>query len=110
MYQNMKRTCTCKAYQVPVFAHDTIISSKTPSLVNYNLVSTSDSLLTIRESTYVANEKSTFMSPATTRLNTAWFKPITIENRWTDRENITIVFFLFFFTKKDVPENDCGNK
>ena len=97
MYQNMKRTCTCKAYQVPVFAHETIISSKTPPLVNYNLVSTSDSLLAIREWKYVANDKSTFMSPATTRLNAAWFKPITIENRWTDRENITIVFFLFFF-------------
>ena len=50
------------------------------------------------------------MSPATTRLNAAWFKPLTIENSWTDREKITIVFFLFFFTKKDVPENDCGNK
>ena len=110
MYQNMKRTCTCKAYQVPVFAHETIISSKTPPLVNYNLVSTCDSLLAIREWKYVANDKSTFMSPATTRLNAAWFKPITIENRWTDRENITIVFFLFFFTKKDVLENDCSNK
>ena len=26
MYQNMERTCTCKAYQVTVFAHETIIS------------------------------------------------------------------------------------
>ena len=45
MYQNMKGTCTCEAYKVPVFAHETIISSKTPPLVNYNLVATSDSLL-----------------------------------------------------------------
>ena len=41
----MKRTCTCKAYQVPVFAHETITSSKTAPLVTYDLVATSDSLL-----------------------------------------------------------------
>ena len=86
----MKRTCSCKAYQVPVFAHETIISSKTPPLVNYNLVATSDSLLAICEWTYVVNEKSTFMSPATTRLNAACSKPLTIENSWTDREKIAI--------------------
>ena len=49
MYQNMKPTCTCKTYQVPVFAHETIISSKTPPLVNYNLVTTSDSLFVTRD-------------------------------------------------------------
>ena len=87
MYQNMERACTCKAYQVTVFAHETIISSKTPPLVNYNLVVTSDSLLVTRDTrmNIRSNDKSTFMSPATTRLSAAWFKPLTIENRWTRR-------------------------
>ena len=57
--------------QVTVFPHETIISRKTLPLVNYNLVATSDSLLVTRDTRMndVANDKSTFMSPATTRLN-----------------------------------------
>ena len=73
----------------------------------------------MREWTYVANDKSTFMSPATTRLNVAWFKPLTIENRWADPEKIAIwqqkktflvldnVAMVFF---PDVPKNDFSNK
>ena len=45
MLQNVERTCTCKAYQVTVFPHETIISSKTLPLVNYNLVATSVNLV-----------------------------------------------------------------
>ena len=93
MFQNMKwnaRARVRRTRSLFLLTDKTIISSKTPPLVNYNLVSTSDSLLAIREWTYVANDKSTFMSPATTRLNAAWFKPLTIENHWTDREKIAI--------------------